>query len=293
MSPAEPAGAARATGQRPPPNADPQPPPAGRYLLGAGAAEIDHLLAQAEVYAPEAEQLLDRIGLGAGASAIDVGCGALGILQLLAARLGARGRVVGLDREPRILAAAREVARRRDLTIEFVQADAAATGLPSDAFDLVHARTVLLNVGDPAAVVAEMGRLARPGGVVALQEPDSAGWVCDPPHPAWAPLRAALVDAYRRAGKDFDVGRRAARLLRAAGLADVDVRATARVTRPGDYYQTFLLTLTALVREPILAGHRLTADELDGSTAALRAHLDTPGTLTCQPLLWQAWAKKP
>ena len=43
---------------------------------------------------------------------------------------------------------------------------------------------LLLNVTNPKGVVTEMTRLARPGGVVALQEPDSGAWVCDPPHPA-------------------------------------------------------------------------------------------------------------
>jgi ubiquinone/menaquinone biosynthesis C-methylase UbiE len=137
---------------------------------------------------------------------------------------------------------ARELAEQRGTEIEFVDADATGTGLPRASFDLVHARTLLLNVSNPTEIVAEMVALARPGGVVAVQEPDSSGWVCDPPHPGWPVLRSAVTDAYRADGKDFDIGRRAGRLLRDAGLEQVSVRATARVTRPGEYYQTFLLT---------------------------------------------------
>ena len=40
-------------------------------------------------------------------------------------------------------------------------------------------------------------------------------------------------------GKDFNIGRRIARMLRDAGGDDIRVRATARVTDVGDYYQTF------------------------------------------------------
>ena len=94
----------------------------------------------------------------------------------------------------------------------------AATGLPGGSFDLVHARTLLLNVGNPDGVVTEMVRLARPGGIVALLQ--------------------GAVDAYDRSGKDFDIGRRIARMLQDAGLGDVHVRATARVTRAGEYYQS-------------------------------------------------------
>jgi ubiquinone/menaquinone biosynthesis C-methylase UbiE len=266
---------------------------AGRYLLGDTAAELQHLVAQAEVYAAEAEQLLGDLSLPSGARAIDVGCGVLGIVHLLRARVGDSGHVVGVDREPRILEMARGLAEQRRIEVEFVQADATATGLPRASFDLVHARTLLLNVSNPDEVVAEMVALARPGGVVAVQEPDSSGWVCDPPHPAWPVLRAAVTDAYRANGKDFDIGRRSGRLLRGAGLEEVRVRATARVTRPGEYYQTFLLTLAQLVREDILAAHVLTADELDSYIDSLRAHLAAPGTLTSQPLMWQAWGRTP
>ncbi len=264
-----------------------------RYLLGDSPAEVEHLIAQAEIYTPETEQLLDLIGVEQGTSALDVGCGALGVLHLLRGRVGPRGRVVGLDREPGLLAVARRLASARGLEVELVEADASSSGLPSEMFDLVHARTVLLNVSNPAAIVAEMARVAKPGGLIALQEPDCSCWVCDPPHPAWEPMRDAVRDAFRRDGKDPDLGRRAGRLLRDAGLEQVHVRATARVTQPGDYYQTFLLTMTALVKEQVLAGHQLSVDQLDTYTAALSDHLNTPGALTCQPTMWQAWGTKP
>jgi hypothetical protein len=52
----------------------------------------------------------------------------------------------------------------------------------------------------------------------------------------------------------------------------VQVRATSRITGPGDYYQTFVLTLS-----------RLLLDDAGGDE--LREHLARPGTITCQPLL--------
>lgn len=264
-----------------------------RYLLGDSSAEVEHLTNQAEVYAAEAAQLLDLVGLAPGSSAIDVGCGALGILSLLCDRVGPGGRVVGVDRERRILDAAREVVAARGLPAEILQGDATGLDLPAGEFDFVHARTLLLNVQKPARVVAEMIRIARPGGVIALQEPDSSGWVCDPPHPAWDAFVAELVAAYRRNGKTFDMGRRIARLLRDAGLANVQVRATARLTAPGEYYQTFLLTMTTLVRDQIITGGRLSADEFDERAASLRAHLNHERALTSQPTMWQAWGTKP
>ena len=234
-------------------------PDAG-YWLATGPAEVEHLAAQAEIYAPEADELLDRIGL---------------------------------DLKPRLLALAAELAARRGIEIEAVRADAAATALPTGEFDLVHARTLLINVTNPETVLAELVRLARPGGTVALQEPDAAAWVCDPPHPAFDRLRDRLVAVYPRTGRDFHLGRRLGRLLRDAGLRDVRLRATCRLTHPGDYYHTFLLTLRALLRAPLLAGGELTAARLDDDCAALREHLAGAHTVTCMPLLWQAWGSKP
>jgi ubiquinone/menaquinone biosynthesis C-methylase UbiE len=244
----------------------------GRYLLGDSPAEIRHLVE-------------------AGGAAIDVGCGVLGVVHLLAERVGRTGRVAGLDREPRMLKFGRELAERRDLAVEFIEADATATGLDDRLFDLVHARTLLLNVQNPEQILAEMVRITKLGGIVAVQEPDAGAWSCDPPHPAFDTLRAAILSAYRRTGRDFNIGRRIARMLREAGLDNVQVRATARVTHSGEYYQTFLLTVSGLVREVIVDSGELTADEFDSYTAAMRAHLEARNTITCQPIMWQAWGR--
>ena len=264
-----------------------------RYWLGDSPPEISHLLAQAEFLGPDAADMLDRTGVAPGADVIDIGCGVLGILPQLRSRVGAGGRVIGLDIEPLLLAVAAQLSAQHDLAVQTVRADAASTGLPSGSFDLVHERMLLLNVTSPQQVVAEMARLARPGGVVAVQEPDSAAWATDPPHPAWELLLTEVNDVYPRTGRDFHTGRRAARLLRDAGLRDVQVRALARLTAPGEYFQTFLLTLAVLMREDILAGGRLTPGQLDSVAAELREHLSQPDTLTCLPTIWQAWGRKP
>ena len=75
--------------------------------------------------------------------------------------------------------------------MEIVTADARRTGLPPGSFDLVHARTLLTNVPYPLQVVAEMVRLARPGGWVAAMEPDVEYTMCYPPHPAFTRICAA------------------------------------------------------------------------------------------------------
>jgi hypothetical protein len=116
--------------------------------------------------------------------------------------------------------------------------------------------------------------------------------VCDRPRPAFDRIRDALIAADpRRARTPPRPADR--RMLRDAGLRDVQVRTRSRLTHPGEYYHGFLLTLAGLLREPLLAGGGATAWRLDAECSALRAHLDRPHTITCMPLLWQAWGTKP
>ena len=156
------------------PGASDSPTPV-TYALGRDTAEAERLRRQTTELQPLAAELLDRVGAAEGQSAIDVGCGPRGILELLAERVGPRGRVVGLEVDPVHFAMARELVAEQGLTnVEVIHADARHTGLPPASFDVAHARTVLVNVPDPEAVLAEMTRLVRPGGWVASLEPDVA-----------------------------------------------------------------------------------------------------------------------
>ncbi len=181
----------------------------GEYVLGGTETEQRRLLRQVEGFDAEACWLLDRVGVQPGWRAIDVGCGPLGILDRLSERVGPTGTVVGLEREPRFAAMGRAIAAERGLAnVEYVQADANATGLPRGSFDFVHERLAIIQQPDPERMLAEMVALARPGGIVAAQEIDQASWLCEPPHPSWDTLLAALRTVLAEGGVDYFLGRR-------------------------------------------------------------------------------------
>src|SRR5215469_10743686 len=164
------------------------------YALGSSPGESARLHRQAEELAADSAALLDKAGLRPGQSAIDLGCGPRGILDLLAGAVGPSGRVVGMDADPVHVAAATRFAADAGLRNATVLAgDARRTGLPDGGFDLVHARTLLITVPAPGEVVAEMARLARPGGWVACQEPDVEHSLCYPPLPEWERIRELLA----------------------------------------------------------------------------------------------------
>ena len=156
------------TGTEGPAAARTGPDAAEVYALGSNPDESARLQRQSDEPRPEGAALLERLALMPGQSAIDLGCGPRGIIDLLSAAVSPGGRVVGLDANPEHVAMAGEYARKSGLAnVEVVVADARHTGLPSDSFDLVHARTLLITIPEPAAVVHEMVRLAKPGSWVA------------------------------------------------------------------------------------------------------------------------------
>jgi SAM-dependent methyltransferase len=264
------------------------------YALGAGDAERARLLEQGELLRPDAAALIDRIGVRRGWRTIDIGCGPLGLLDMLVDRVGPSTTVVGLDNEPRMLELAGSMRAERNLpTVELVNADAANTGLASESFDLVHERMVVLNVPSPGDVVAEMARLARPGGYVALQDLDAVSWLCQPPHLAWDRLISAFWPAWRDAGLDPHTGRGLSDMLREAGLVDIHVDAHLHVLRAGNPQHKLLLDLIGIFRERILAIGALTEAELDECTEELAIHLEQPDGFTLYPTLFQAWGRKP
>jgi ubiquinone/menaquinone biosynthesis C-methylase UbiE len=264
------------------------------YALGRDPAESARLRRQSDELRVDSAALLDRVGLRPGQSAIDLGCGPSGILELLSERVSPGGRVVGLDADPTHAAMARQFATERQLPgVEVVIADARRTGLPSSSFDLVHARTVLVTVPEPAEVLAEMTRLARPGGWIAGLEADAEYSLCYPAHPAWIRMCDIFHAAFSRNGADLLVGRRLTELYRAAGLDDIGVEARAGVYRASDSRRTVRPDLVRSMRPMILDMGLADERELDEIDRAVRKHLDDPRTLVMPHLSFLVWGRKP
>ena len=173
--------------------------------------------------------------------------------------------------------------------VQIVTADAGRTGLRSRSFDLVHARTLLINVPEPAVVVAEMVRLAKPGGRVAVAEPDTEHALCYPPHPAFDRICAIFHVAFSRNGADPAIGRRVSELFRQAGLTDIGVESRTQMYPPGNSRRTVRLDLVRGMRPQIVQLGLADEKELDALDAAARAHLEDPRTVVMSGLLFLVW----
>lgn len=103
---------------------------------------------------------------------LDVGCG-FGLETLRLARLtGPGGAVSGIDKSAGFIAEARRRAQQAGLSIGFEVGDADALPYPDRSFDHARAERLLIYLSEPSRAVAEMRRVVRPGGSLALIEPD-------------------------------------------------------------------------------------------------------------------------
>ena len=175
------------------------------YLLD-NAHELERLRVQSEVWEPAGRAVLERFGTGAGRTALDVGCGALGWLRILS---DAGWKTTGTDLDPRLL----EGAASAGLPVELIQDDIFDSRLPADAFDLVHARFQLAPLGRVEEQLRAYRRWLKPGGMLVLEEPDSGSWRLLPDGPAVDELITRIRSTFRDRGGDFDVGRRLPGLL--------------------------------------------------------------------------------
>jgi len=87
------------------------------YVLSREVSEYERQRAQAAIWGPLTERVLDAAGLGPGMSALDAGCGPGEVMRLMGRRVGPTGRVTGIDIDAEVgPTACRDLRRRRRAT---------------------------------------------------------------------------------------------------------------------------------------------------------------------------------
>lgn len=117
------------------------------------------------LFAQWAPLMVDIARIADGQRVLDVACGTGVAARTAADRVGATGSVVGLDLNPAML----EVAAATRSDIEWRQGDAAHLPFGDGEFDAVLCQSALFFFPDVDAAVAEMARVARRGGAIAVQ----------------------------------------------------------------------------------------------------------------------------
>ncbi|MER7585332.1 methyltransferase domain-containing protein [Kitasatospora sp. NPDC097691] len=157
-----------------------------------------------------------RLAVRPGERALDVGCGTGSETVVLAAAVAPGGTATGLEPHPGLRAVAERRAAEAGSAARFLDGDALALPLPDAGVDVVRCERVLQHLDDPARAVAEIARVLRPGGRVALIDTDWSTFLL---HPADPEVRPALAAVARGNAATPDAGRRLGGWLAAAGLS--------------------------------------------------------------------------
>jgi SAM-dependent methyltransferase len=225
--------------------------------------------------------------------ALDVACGAMGLLGALSRRVGDGGRVVGSDVHEGMVERAVAFCREARLAnVEVVRDDLFASALPPRSFDLVHARFVLAPLGRDAEVATSLERLAKPGGLVLLEEPDAFDtWRIFPDGAAHARLFAIIAKTFSHRMGGADAGQRLLPLAKARGWSELHFDAHVLALPPGHPYLQMPVMMATALRSAIL--NDTPADDLDRAIADARAAGDRPETYGVSFTLMQVWGRTP
>ncbi len=140
----------------------------GADVLVTALDEIAALPAVRRLRAAATEMLAPRLG----DRLLDVGCGIGDEVRLLAAAVGPEGSVIGVDSSETMLAEARKRTIRSGGPIEYRLSDATRLDVATASVDGCRCERVLQHIADPSAVMAELVRVTRPGGRIAVIDSD-------------------------------------------------------------------------------------------------------------------------
>ncbi len=229
----------------------------------------------------------ETVGIGRAWRCWEVGAGGPSVAAWLHERVGPDGRVLATD----IDVSWAETAATRG--VEVLRHDVARDEPPAGPFDLVHARLVLVHVAEREAALRTMVRALRPGGWLLVEDADPAlqPLICPDEYGPEQELANRLRTGFRRLlrqrGADLAYGRRLPRLLREAGLADVEADAYFPITSPAcDVLET---ATVQQVRAKLVAEGLATDEEIEQHLANIAAgRLD----LATSPMI-SAWGRRP
>lgn len=223
---------------------------------------------------------IERLGIAQGAECLEVGGGRGSITRWLAERVGPQGHVTATDLQLDFLNAIDAP------NVEVLRHDISSESFPKRAFDLIHARAVLMHLPDDADLLRRMASWLRPGGWLLLEEPDFGMWLADA-DTVWA----SHPDAWHQAFPNGSLGRGRSLLSQIPQLGLIDVGADGEVdiiqagTPLAEFYR---LSMTAIGPAAVQA-RALTTEQ----ATALVDRPTKPDFLACGFVHIGAWGRRP
>jgi trans-aconitate methyltransferase len=221
---------------------------------------------------------VERLALARNARCLEVGGGQGSIARWLCGHVE-EGHVTATDLETDFL---------DELTLPNLQVlrhDVTADELPKGSFDLVHARAVIMHLGQRMSTLRRMVSWLAPGGWLLVEDADFGMWLGDY-DPIWSAHPRAVHEAFPHGS--LSQGRAVLRQVHQLNLIDVGADAEVDIVQPGTPQAEFYRLSMAATAEPVVAAGVLTARE----AARLVTRLDEPDFLGCGFVFIGAWGRR-
>jgi ubiquinone/menaquinone biosynthesis C-methylase UbiE len=258
-----------------------------RYVFDNAHGETrERFPALSDLYDDETIRCLQAVGVAPGWQCLEVAAGGGTIAQWLAGQVGTSGRVLATDLDARFLESL------ADPAIEVRRHDVVRDPLPDSAFDLVHARLILVHLPERELALTKMVGALKPGGWLVCEEFDSLSMPADPAlHPQECALKAqaAMQRVMASRGANTRYGRDLAARMRTHGLVDIRAQGRMSMWQGGSAGARLFRANFEQLREDLLRIGSLTQAELDDDLA----HLDDPRTLFPSPVMWTVCGRRP
>jgi SAM-dependent methyltransferase len=259
----------------------------GRYIFDNAAQQSgSRFSALADFFDPGTIRHLRELGVRPGWRCLEIGAGGGSIATWLADEVGTAGHVVATDIDTRFLSALRRP------NLEVHRHDIVADSLPGSAFDLVHARLVLLHLPERERAIDRMVAALKPDGVLLAEEFDTLTLRTDPLiDPAETPLKSyqAIQATMIKRGADPRFGRLLPARLRAHGLLDITAEARAFMWLNHPAAASLFRANIEQMRSEIVAAGLVSEEEVERDLARLQScEFVMPS-----PTMWAVSARRP
>lgn len=223
--------------------------------------ELDRLRRIEAIFDGGSVRLLEAAGIRAGARCLEMGAGAGSMAAWLGKHVGDAGEVVAVDLDTSFLRSSLAEASN----VRWVEGEARQV-LRGSAFDLIHARYVLVHNSDWEALLDAALDALEPGGVIALEEPDftvaraAAGADAGP----FDRVNAAICAMFRTAAREPSLGIRLPGELARRGLRVERVENDAPLCRGRDPVAAMMAASTEQLRGKYVATGLVTEVDIEG-----------------------------
>jgi ubiquinone/menaquinone biosynthesis C-methylase UbiE len=259
------------------------------YLLdNASEKAVPRMDILARLFDATTHRALERAGVASGWRCLEVGGGGGSIARWLAERVKPAGHVLCTDLDTRIIEQGRAAA---PANLEVVQHDIAVDPLPAAAFDLIHARLVLIHVIERERALERMVGALKPGGWLVIEDFDTASVIPDSRINRFeTPLPTAeAVRKYLTRNQDGYFGRRLYGRFRELGLTQVDAEGRSVMFTKRNGGSDLMRVNFEQIGDAVIAAGLITRAQIDADLVTIqRDDFAIPS-----PTMWSVAGRRP